>query len=89
MTRYSLDGAPKSSGEPTREVAEGGAAKSNIVLDAVIVKMSSKKAIWALASEVQEATDVAYGKVRTIIEAETVSGHTMISAWIGNTMGIE
>lgn len=68
---------------------EGAAAKSNIALDAVVVKMSSKEAISTLTPTLREAIDTAYNKVRTIIEAETAPGDTVIIAGIGNTIGIE
>jgi hypothetical protein len=68
---------------------EEAAAKSNIVLDAVIVKMSSKEAISTLTPELQEAANAAYNRIRTIIQAETAPGDTVIIAGIGNTIGIE
>jgi hypothetical protein len=68
---------------------EEAAAKSNIALDAVVVKMSSKEAISMLTPELREAADTAYKMVRTIIQAETAPGDTVIIAGIGNTIGID
>jgi hypothetical protein len=68
---------------------EEAAAKSNIVLDAVIVKMSSKEAISTLTPELQEAAAAAYNRIRTIIQSEPATGDTVIIPGIGNTIGIE
>jgi len=68
---------------------EEAAAKSNIALNAVVVKMSSKEAISTLTPQLREAADAAYNRVRAIIEAETAPGDTVIVAGIGNTIGID
>jgi len=68
---------------------EEAAAKSNIALNAVVVKMSSKEAISALTPQLLEPADAAYNRVRTIIQAETAPGDTVIVAGIGNTIGID
>jgi hypothetical protein len=64
-------------------------AKSNIALDAVVVKMSSKEAISALTSVLREAADAAYSRVRATIHSETAPAATVIVAGIGNTIGID
>ena len=68
---------------------EEAAAKSNIALDAVVVKMSSKEAISTMTPKLREAADAAYDRVRTIIRAETAPGDTVIIAGIGNTIGMD
>ena len=68
---------------------EEAAAKSNIALDAVVVKMSSKEAISTLTPVLREAADVAYNRVQAIIQTETAPGATVIVAGIGNTIGID
>ena len=68
---------------------EEAAAKSNIALNAVVVKMSSKEAISALTPQLLEPSDAAYNRVRTIIQAETAPGDTVIVGGIGNTIGID
>ncbi len=67
---------------------EEAATKSNIALDAVVVKMSSREAISALTPQLREAVDAAHNRVRTIIQTETDPGDTVIVAGIGNTIGI-
>jgi hypothetical protein len=68
---------------------EEAAAKSNIALDAVVVKMSSKEAISTLTPVLREAADAAYSRVCAIIQTETAPGATVIVAGIGNTIGID
>jgi hypothetical protein len=98
-----IDAARKLEGEPSGEVAEGtgvaigssgteryrieeAAARSNIALNAVVVEMSSKE---ALTPHLREAPDAAYNRLRTIIQAETAPGDTVIVAGFGKTIGIE
>jgi hypothetical protein len=72
--------------------ANGGrkaAAKSNIRLDAVVVKMSSEEAISTLTPVLREAADAACDRVQAIIEAETRPGDTVIVAGMGTTIGID
>jgi hypothetical protein len=62
---------------------EEAAAKSNIALDTVVVKMSSKEAISTLTPELREAVDGAYKRARTIIQAEAAPTDTLIIPGIG------
>jgi len=68
---------------------EEAAAKSNIGLDAVVVKMSSKEAVSTMTPRLREAADTAYDRVRTIIQTETAPDDAVIIAGIGNTIGID
>jgi hypothetical protein len=68
---------------------KAAAAKSNLVLDAVIEKMSSKEAISRLTPELQEAACADRNMVRTSIQAKTARGDTVTIVGIGNTIGIE
>jgi len=68
---------------------KAGAAKSNLVLDAVIVKMSPKEAISTLAPELKEVPSADWNKIRRITQAKTAPGDTVIIVGIGNTIGTE
>jgi hypothetical protein len=68
---------------------EEAAAKSNVALDAVAVKMSSKEAISRLTAELREAADAAYNRIGTIIQVETAAYDNAVIAGVGNTIGID
>jgi hypothetical protein len=78
-----------SAGSGTGRYHVEASAKSNIELDAAIVKISSPEAISELTPEVQQTADAAYNRVRMIIQAETAPGDTVITARIGNTIGMD
>jgi hypothetical protein len=67
---------------------EASAAKNNVPLIAVVVKMSSKEAISTITPELEKAADDAKQRAESIILAKTKPGDKVILAGIGNTVGV-
>jgi hypothetical protein len=68
---------------------EEAAAKNQIPLYAVVVKMSSKEAISEMSTQIQAAAREADERARAAILGSTQPGDNVILAGIGNTIGIE
>jgi len=73
---------------PEKIAIERAAAKCNIPLDAVIVKMSSEEAITHMTKEIYEGVVKATDTVKRIIREKTREGDVVIIAGIGNTIGV-
>ncbi|MCY0873548.1 MAG: DUF1512 domain-containing protein [Acidianus infernus] len=73
---------------PEKIAIERVAAKYNIPIDAVIVKMSMEEAITEMRKEVYEAADKVVNYVKNIILERTKPGDTVVLVGVGNTVGI-
>ena len=73
---------------PEKIAIERVAAKYNIPIDAVIVKMGMEEAITDMPKEVYDAADKAEELVRKIIIERTPVGSTVVVVGVGNTSGV-
>ncbi|ARM75746.1 DUF1512 domain-containing protein [Acidianus manzaensis] len=73
---------------PEKIAIERVAAKYNIPIDAVIVKMSMEEAITEMRKEVYEAADKVVAYVKNLILERTKPGDTIVLLGVGNTAGI-
>ncbi len=73
---------------PEKIRIERVAAKYNIPLRALVVKMSMEEAIQDMKKEIVEAAEKLVDKLKKILHEETREGDTVVIAGIGNTVGI-
>ena len=73
---------------PEKIAIERVAAKYNIPIDAIIVKMSMEEAITEMPKEVYEASEKVVEMVKQIIRERTKPGDTVILVGVGNTCGV-
>lgn len=73
---------------PEKIAIERAAAKYNIPLRALVIKMDLKEAVTTMKKEIYEACERALQYLEKIIEENTTQNATIIVAGIGNTMGI-
>jgi hypothetical protein len=74
---------------PEKIAMERVAAKYNIPLDAVIIKMSSREAITEMTKEIYEGVLKAAEKVKEIIRTKVSPGSNVIVVGVGNTIGVK
>lgn len=73
---------------PEKIAIERAAAKYNIPLRALVVKMGFRDAITVMPKNVYDACERAYAYLERIVEENTKPNDTIIVTGIGNTMGI-
>ncbi len=73
---------------PEKIKIERAAARYNIPLRAIVVKMAMEEAIQEMKEEVVKAADKVVDMIKDIILSETREGDRILIAGIGNTIGI-
>ena len=73
---------------PEKIAIERVAAKYNIPIDAIIVKMSMEEAITEMPKEVYDASDKVVEMVKQLIRERTKPGDTVVLIGVGNTCGV-
>lgn len=85
------DGVGAAIGDPGPEKIsfERIAAKYDIPLRAVVIKMGLEEAIQAMKKEIANAVEDAVDRVKEIIKSETSEGETVVVIGVGNTIGVK
>jgi len=73
---------------PEKIAIERVAAKYNIPLRALVIKMDLKEALTTMKKNIYQSCEIVLNHIDTIIRESTPEGSTIIVAGIGNTMGI-
>jgi len=73
---------------PEKIRIERAAARYNIPLRAIVVKMAMEEAIQEMKEEIAKAADKVVDMIKDIVLSETREGDRILIAGIGNTVGI-
>ncbi len=73
---------------PEKIAIERVAAKYNIPLRALVIKMDLREALTTMRKSIHQTCEAVIDRIEKIIEEFTTEGSTIIIAGIGNTMGI-